>query len=119
MIPAELQEYILNQKESFQKPLSTLSEFIVENFSDLRLKMVYNTPFFYGKKRVLYLTVLGKKVVRLGFCDGAKLHFMGAEFDGVKNEISFIDFQPGRKIELEHLRASIIMAIEFDLMRKS
>lgn len=117
MIPAEFQEYIQNQEEQFQPILEKITRFLTEEFYELEPRLVYDVPFFYGRKRVLYLAVIENKLVRLGFCDGEKLSDLGGIFHGKKKEIAFLDFPIGSKVDFEILQNNILLALEFDQQR--
>ena len=114
MIPGELSDYILEQKEQFQNTLTTIGMHIWQEFPELEFKLAYGLPFYYQRKRVLYLVVIARKFVRLGFCYGAKLIQRGGVFSGSSKEVSYLDYHPGDQIDLEEISRNILLAIELD-----
>ncbi len=67
MSPVEI--YILEQPSELRPILKKLRYLILSAAPQITEKLVYNIPFFYGKKRIFYLNPL-KDGVDLGFCDG-------------------------------------------------
>lgn len=67
MLPVEI--YILDQPENLKPILKKLRALILSASPFIEEKLVYNIPFFYGKKRIFYLNPQ-ENWVDLGFCDG-------------------------------------------------
>ncbi len=114
MIPPEVEEYILLQKMEFQPLLSRIAEFISTDFSELEVRMSYQLPFYYLRKRVLYLSVISNDRVRLGFCKGAELAKDSVPFTGYSDEVSYLDYQNRDRLDFELIRQNILLAIELD-----
>ncbi len=114
MILPEVQEYILLQKTQFQPLLNRIAEFISMEFPELEVKMAYQLPFYYLRKRVLYLSVISDQHVRLGFCRGAELAKEGIPFTGYSDEVSYLDYQNEDQVDFELIRQNILLAIELD-----
>jgi len=67
MSPVEM--FILDQPEKLRPVLKKLRALILSASPFIVEKLVYNIPFFYGKKRIFYLNPQ-ETWVDLGFCDG-------------------------------------------------
>ena len=67
MSPVEL--FIIEQPPELRPILKKLRYLILSASPQIEEKLVYNIPFFYGKRRIFYLNPL-KDGVDLGFCDG-------------------------------------------------
>ena len=67
MSPVEI--FILDQPEKLKPVLKKLRGIILSASPFLEEKLVYNIPFFYGKKRIFYLNPQ-ETWVDIGFCDG-------------------------------------------------
>ena len=67
MSPVEI--FILDQPEKLRPVLKRLRGLILSASPYIEEKLVYNIPFFYGKKRIFYLNPQ-ETWVDLGFCDG-------------------------------------------------
>ncbi len=109
-----IEEYLLKFDESFHENLRAIHELIELYFPELKLKIVFDTPFYYLKKRVLYLTVLNRSHVRLGFCKGAALEKTGLVFHGSSKEVAYMDYLPGQKAELPIIKELIESAVWYE-----
>jgi len=67
MSPVEI--FILEQPDKLKPVLKKLRALILSASPFIEEKLVYNIPFFYGKKRIFYLNPQ-KTWVDLGFCEG-------------------------------------------------
>ena len=67
MSPVEF--FILGQPENLKPILKRLRGLILSASPYVEEKLVYNIPFFYGKKRIFYLNPQDNWV-DLGFCEG-------------------------------------------------
>lgn len=67
MSPVEL--FITEQPVKLKPVLKKLRALIFSASPFVEEKLVYNIPFFYGKKRIFYLNPQGNRV-DLGFCEG-------------------------------------------------
>jgi hypothetical protein len=114
MIPEKVLDYISIQKQEFQPQLKTLAGFLAEGYPELELRMVSNSPFYHGRKRILYLVVIEKAFIRLGFCQGEKLFRQGVNFTGYGKEVAYLDFHSTDQIESDQLKEKIDLAIWLD-----
>jgi len=67
MSPVEI--FIFDQPEKLRPVLKKLRGLILSASPFIVEKLVYNIPFFYGKKRIFYLNPQ-QTWVDLGFCEG-------------------------------------------------
>jgi hypothetical protein len=67
MSPVEI--FILDQPENLKPILKKLRGLILSSSPFIAEKLVFNIPFFYGKKRIFYVNPQ-KSWVDLGFCEG-------------------------------------------------
>jgi hypothetical protein len=112
--PVEI--YILEQPPELQPILKKLRYLILSASPQLEEKMVYKIPFFYCRKRILYLNPL-KGGVDLGFCDG----FMMGENQLLENknrtQVRTIRFSKIADIDDESIIPLIHEAILIDQLR--
>lgn len=67
MSPVEI--FALDQPENLRSILKKLRGLILSASPYIEEKLVYNIPFFYGKKRIFYINPQ-ENWVDLGFCEG-------------------------------------------------
>lgn len=115
MSPVE--EFILEQTQNIKPILYRVRELILSASPYIQEKMVYNIPFFYGKKRMFYLNP-HKNGVELGFCYG----YLMAEHDVLKSknrsQVKTLSFYSPEDVQEETINPLIHEAILIDQVKK-
>ncbi len=111
MSPIEI--FILEKPEKLRPTLKKLRGLILSASPFIEEKMVYNIPFFYGKKRIFYLNPQ-ETWVDLGFCEGYLLSDHPVLQTKNRTQVKTIRFNKIEEIEEDVLLPIIHEAIIID-----
>ena len=112
MSPVEV--FILDLPAELRPVFRQLRNIILSASPQIEEKLVYNIPFFYGKKRIFYLNPL-KNGVDLGFCDGYLLSDNPVLEQKSRTQVKTIFYRHHSEIDEEILIPLIHEAIIIDL----
>ncbi|HSO87633.1 MAG TPA: DUF1801 domain-containing protein [Draconibacterium sp.] len=114
MSPVEI--FILDQPENLKPILKKLRGLILSASPFILEKMVYNIPFFYGKKRIFYLNPQENRV-DLGFCEGYLLEENPILETKNRTQVRTIRFYSINEIEEDTVLPIIHEAIIIDQLK--
>lgn len=114
MSPVE--EFLLEQPENLKPLIKKLHELIISASPYINDRLVYGIPFYYGKKRIFYITPQ-KSSVDLGFCEGYLLSENQILETKNRTKVKTIRFNSIDEIEEEIVLPHIHEAIIIDDIR--
>ena len=114
MSPVEV--FILDLPAELRPVFRQLRNIILSASPQIEEKLVYNIPFFYGKKRIFYLNPL-KNGVDLGFCDGYLISENLVLETKNRTHVRTIFYSNTAEIDEEILRPLIYEAIIIDQIK--
>jgi len=114
MSPVEI--FILEQPENLKPIIKKLRGLILSASPFMAEKLVYNIPFFYGKKRIFYINPK-ENWVDLGFCEGYLLGENPVLQTKNRTQVKTICFKSIQEIEDEIVLPIIHEAIIIDQLK--
>ena len=103
------------------KIVECLRKLMLEHMPDVREKLAYNVPFYYGKRRICLIWPASvpyggfKKGVLLGFCQGYKLKDPRQYLThGTNKRVFYKIFQSPREINVRAIVSLLKDAVKLD-----